>query len=289
MLKEFKGFIEKEGLIKEGDQILLAVSGGMDSIVMSHLFQMAGYPFAVAHCNFQLRGEASDRDEEFVKHLAFELKVPYHIIRFDTEAYAKKQKQSIQLAARELRYQWLEEIRETNQYRAIATAHHLNDSIETVLYNFTKGCGIRGLHGILPKTGKLIRPMLFASREEIEAFVNQNDIAYREDASNASVKYMRNKVRHEVIPVLQSINPAFEKTIEENIQRFRETEAVLEGAIKQFRKELITRKEELILIDFTKLPKAGKPTILFELLRDWGFNKDQVNQILEEHYINPVN
>ncbi len=283
MLAGFKHFIEKEKLCGSEEKLLLAVSGGLDSVVMSFLFKQAGFRFGIAHCNFQLRGRDSDEDEQFVKQLAEQLQAPFYSTRFETKNVAKQLKKSIQLAARELRYQWLEEIRKTHGFAAIATAHHLNDSIETILYNFTKGCGIRGLHGIPPKNGAIIRPMLFASRSVIENFAQQHQLTYREDTSNLSVKYMRNKIRHEVIPILRMINPSFEKTVEENIIRLKETEAIFLQAIERIREDLVNQKDELIFIDYKKIPSAGKPTILFELIHPYGFNNDQVRQILEDH------
>ena len=280
MLTRFKNFIAKEKLFEESDKILLAVSGGMDSVAMSFLFKSAGYNFGIAHCNFKLRGEASDGDELFIKNLAEHLNVKYHSIRFETEKTASKEKKSIQLVARELRYEWFEIILKQFGYQAIATAHHQNDSIETVLYNFTKGCGIRGLHGILSKKNNIIRPLLFTNRKEIEQFVEKENISYREDASNASDKYMRNKIRHKVIPVLASINPSFEKTAIETIERLKETEAIFNWAIKQFRRKAVAVRDNFVYIDFDLLPQNGKATVLYELLNPYGFNNDQCHQIL---------
>jgi len=280
MLSKFKNFITKEKLFEQNDKLLLAVSGGMDSVAMSFLFKSAGYNFGIAHCNFKLRGETSDADELFVKNLAKQLNVEYHSIRFETEMIASKEKKSIQVVARELRYEWFAKISEQFDYQAIATAHHQNDSIETVLYNLTKGCGIRGLHGILAKKKNIIRPLLFANRKEIEQFVEKENFSYREDASNASDKYMRNKIRLKVIPVLTAINPSFVKTAIETIERLKETEAIFNWAIEQFRKKAVEVRDTLIYIDFNLLPEDGKATVLYELLKPFGYNSDQCQQIL---------
>ncbi len=284
MLDKFRNFILKERLFDEKDKILLAVSGGLDSVAMTHLFKSAGFEFGIAHCNFKLRGTASDEDEIFVKQLAKNLNVKFHHTSFETEKIAEDLKISIQVAARDLRYSWFKKIQKQFNYKAIATAHHQNDSIETVLYNFTKGCGIRGLHGIHPKKGAIIRPLLFAGRNEIEQFVELENIAYREDASNASVKYMRNKIRHEVIPVLNSVNPSFEKTAIETIKRLNETEAIFNWAIEQFRNEVMEVRGNLIYINFDLLPEQGKATVLYELIKPFGFNEDQCRQILFDNH-----
>lgn len=284
MLDNFKNFIKKEKLFGKNQKILLAVSGGIDSVVMSFLFKSAGYEFGIAHCNFKLRGKESDLDEEFVKQLAEKLKVPFHSISFDTEKIAARQKKSIQVAARQLRYQWFETLLNEFGYHAVATAHHASDSIETVLYNFTKGCGIRGLHGIAPKTGKIVRPLLFAYRTEIEQFAAKQKIAFREDSSNLSEKYMRNKIRKKIIPVLTGINPAFEKTAVETIGNLRETEAVFDWAIERIRNEVVEEINDLIRIRYTDIPQEGISTILYELLKPFGFNPGQCRQILfDEH------
>ena len=224
MLEKFRKFIKKEDLISSDEKTLLAVSGGIDSVVMCHLFKRAGLDFGIAHCNFNLRGVASDDDARFVKVLSEELGVSYFETSFETTDYASQNKLSIQEAARNLRYEWFETIREKNGFDYIAAAHHADDSLETILFNFTKGCGIRGLHGILPKKEKIIRPLLFSNKKEILGFSLEKKLTFREDTSNASDKYARNAIRHHVLPVLEKINPALSKTTLENIQRLRDTE-----------------------------------------------------------------
>ncbi|HEX3387042.1 MAG TPA: tRNA lysidine(34) synthetase TilS, partial [Mucilaginibacter sp.] len=185
----FTKFIEQNQLFSRHDKVLAAVSGGMDSVLMTLLLKETGYHFGIAHCNFQLRGDEARADQQFVRELADQLGVPFYTTNFDTEDYATEQKISIQMAARELRYQWFQQISQQNGYACIALAHHQNDAIETILLNLTRGTGIAGMHGILPKNGILVRPLLFLTREEIADITSNNDIAYVEDSSNSSAKY----------------------------------------------------------------------------------------------------
>ncbi len=281
MVKNFKNYISKKNLFATNDKVLLAVSGGMDSVLLCHLFKASGFQFGMAHCNFQLRGEASDGDAAFVKSLAQQLDVPFFETTFDTQKYVDDNKLSIQVAARYLRYEWLEKIRLENDFQYLATAHHIDDSIETVLYNFTKGCGIRGLHGILPKKNTIIRPLLFTDKKEIKEYVEMHQIEYREDASNATDKYSRNNIRHHVIPILEKINSAFQKTGSENIERLRDTELLFDFAIDFLKKEICEAKDNQIFIHLNKLKNAPAPsTVLFEILNPYGFNNAQVQQIM---------
>jgi tRNA(Ile)-lysidine synthase len=202
-----KQFIESGKIFSGDDYILLAVSGGIDSTVMAHLFYQANFRFAIAHCDFCLRGTESDGDAIFTEQLATALKVPFFIEKFDTAAIASQKGISIQMAARDLRYKWFETIRQENGFDYVATAHHLDDQAETFLINLVRGTGIAGLHGIPVKNGHIIRPLMFAYRKDIEQYALRHQISYRMDDSNNETKYLRNKIRHEVIPLLRSINP----------------------------------------------------------------------------------
>ena len=281
MIQQFIDFVEEEKLLDTSSRILLAVSGGIDSVALGYLFGETDWEFAVAHCNFQLRGVGSDEDELFVIALAKEWGVPAYSTRFDTRAYAQEKEESIQLAARNLRYEWLEKIRQENSYTHIATAHHLSDSIETLIYNLTKGCGIRGLHGIPLQNGCIIRPLLFAQRREIEAFQKRKGFAYREDTSNQELKYRRNKIRHQVVPALKEINPSFEQTMGENINRFRQLEHLLDWAMRHIAQKAILSYGSPFRLDIKALESFGSvlPTVLFELLHPYGFNSSQVRQL----------
>ena len=281
-LQQFTDYIKKNALFTKQEKILLAVSGGKDSVLMVKLFKLANYNFSICHCNFNLRGDEAQRDETFVKLLANALAVPFYVTCFDTNAYAASHQISTQMAARDLRYQWFEQIRQAGNYNYIALAHHQNDSIETLLLNLTRGTGISGMHGILPKREKLVRPLLFLSRKEIEVLVNENDITFVEDSSNETTKYARNKIRLNVIPQLQDINPNLEKTFAQNIARFAETEEVLQQLIAQKRAELLRESNAEIYFSIDKI-KGLKPQklIFFELLKPYHFTNVVVNEILE--------
>ncbi len=281
MLNKFLQYIADKHLLQKNDRILLAISGGIDSVVLCHVLHQAGFEVGLAHCNFSLRGKSSDGDEIFVKELGKKYGMSVHTIRFNTQEYATEHKQSIQMAARELRYDWLEKIRSEQDYKFIATAHHQNDLAETMLYNLTKGTGIAGLHGILPKHGKIIRPILFATKSDITAYCKEYSLSYRPDASNASTKYARNKIRHLVIPTLQKLNPKIIQTFYENAQRFIEVEQIYQEGIEAYRKKLLEHKKHDTFISIAKLQKIPSiRTVLYELLKVYGFNAAQTEQII---------
>jgi len=281
MLQSFFSHIKKDHLFLPSEKILLTVSGGIDSIVMCELFQQAKLNFGIAHCNFNLREEESDEDEIFVEALAEKYHVSFHSISFDTKSFAKKNKLSIQVAARQLRYDWFEEVREQFNYTYIATAHHRDDSIETFFINLIRGTGITGLHGILPKQGHIIRPMLFTNKEEIVSFAKKNKLKHREDSSNLSEKYVRNKIRLSLIPLLKELNPNIENTITEDIERLREVEIIFKNEIENKKNKIVIQETNNISISIKELKKL-KPqsAYLFELLKPYGFNSANVREII---------
>jgi tRNA(Ile)-lysidine synthase len=279
--KRFTDFIEQNALFGHNSKVLAAVSGGMDSVVMAHLLKAAGFTFSIAHCNFQLRGTEAIADQQFSRSLASQLGVPFHPVNFDTRKYAADKKISIQMAARELRYQWFQQISQQSGYDVIALAHHQNDAIETILLNLTRGTGIAGMHGILPKNGSLVRPMLFLKREEIQDLVNVNGLAYVEDSSNISVKYARNKIRLEVIPKLKELNPALENTFEHNLKHFRGLEILLEQRLTELKKDLFIMYGDEILLPVEEVKKLNPQSLLlFGLLQEYGFNETTVEDII---------
>ncbi len=283
LLEKFRAFVSEKDLFSEEDRILIALSGGIDSVVLLHLLKWSGYEVAAAHCNFKLRGSESDEDERFCQAITGQLNIPFFGRSFNTKNEAEREGVSLQMAARELRYEWFEELCVEQGFDYLATAHHLNDSIETFFVNFTKGCGIRGLHGIPVKNERKVRPLLFATRQEIEFFATQNGITFREDASNAKRKYVRNKIRHEVIPHLKSINPEFEKSARETISRIGDAEQLFDFAIRHFKSVLYTAVDaNNSRLDLQALKKApAAKTLLYELLKDKGLHPDQAAQILD--------
>ena len=283
MVEDFLTYIEQQNLWDPSkDKILLAVSGGIDSIALVYLCHLTKINFSIAHCNFQLRGKASDQDALFVRQLAEQLDVSYYEQSFDTIAIIQQQKKSIQVIARELRYSWLEEIRNTHQYAAIAVGHHLNDSVETVLMNLTTGCGIKGLHGILPKQGHIVRPLLFTTKKAIHKFGKKMSIRYREDASNQSTKYTRNLIRHKVIPTLQKINPSLEQTMQHNLTRFREIEKLYQLAIAQLKEKAFDPNQSTINIKVV-IQSPAPQSLLYEILAPFGFHVKQIVAILAQY------
>jgi len=281
-LDKFLDFIKSEQLFEVEDRILLAVSGGKDSVFMARLFALSNFPFAIAHCNFQLRGAAADEDADFVESLANELVVPFFSVCFDTKKVANDRQISIQMAARDLRYEWLEETRRLNSYAYIAIAHHQTDTIETMLINLVRGTGIAGLHGILAKRDHIIRPLLAFTGKEVADYIHLNRISYRDDSSNKETKYSRNKIRLEVLPVLREINPALEATFSSTSKRFHSLEKFLDRQIDDLRKTLFLEKEEgvfYIPIDSLNVYLSDQ-YVLYELFKPFSFLESVLNDLI---------
>ncbi|HSZ85563.1 MAG TPA: tRNA lysidine(34) synthetase TilS [Puia sp.] len=294
--EKFTEFIAEQDLFQPKDKLLLAVSGGVDSVVLCELCYQSGFDFIIAHCNFQLRGEENERDENFVRGLAQKYDKEILVKKFDTKDYADEHKVSIQVAARELRYNWFKEIVDSWQltddrhptinYQPLAInyiliAHHLNDNIETLLMNFFKGTGITGLHGILSKQRKIIRPLLFAKKEELKKFAEENDLKWVEDSSNESDKYSRNYLRHNIIPALTEIYPNLTDNLANNIDRFKEIEILYHQSIGQHKKDLLEKKGNEIHIPVLKLKKTVPlSTIVYEIIKDYNFSPQQVDEVV---------
>lgn len=273
MLEKFRRFIQSNSLCHPGDRILLAVSGGVDSMVLLHLYIAAGYTPGIAHCNFHLRGAESDGDEKFVRSMAENFDLIFHQQDFDTEQFADKSRISIQMAARKLRYRWFEEIRKKHGYKFIATAHNQDDVIETFFINLSRGTGIRGLTGIPVRSEKVIRPLLFASRESIVDYTTKHDIRFREDSSNASHKYLRNRLRHQLIPMLEEENPSFRNAMMDTILKLAETEKLYKQELDQLKKKLMRTEGERTRISIRDLSAfSAKRSILFEILSEYNFS-----------------
>lgn len=282
MQDRFVDFIQSNNLFSESDKILLGVSGGIDSMVMLNLLRRSGFSIAVAHCNFSLRGEESDGDQQLVEHVCEEFGVKLHCIRFQTESFAIENKQSIQVAARNLRYAWFNKLCNEFGYTKIAIAHNRDDVAETVLLNLTRGTGIKGLTGIKPKNENVIRPLLFAGRDEITRYAIQNSVKFREDSSNASTKYARNRIRHNVLPELEKLNPSAKKSIAETAIHAQEALSLVENYLKKIRKKLIIEKEKGIQISIQKLRQEGnRKLFLIEELVPMGFSYDTIEDIID--------
>ena len=288
MQKEFERYLKLICRCSPEKRFLLTVSGGIDSVVLAELFHTAGIDFDFAHCNFHLRGEESDGDQAFVEKLALRMNVSCFVNHFDTQDYASKKGISIQMAARDLRYEWFEDIREKNGYDFIATGHNRNDMVETVLINFARGSGIRGLSGIRARHGFLIRPLLFASRAEIRKYADAHSLTWREDSSNAETKYIRNRIRHVLIPEFEAINPAFMQNATDTISRLSQTEQLLNLALAQIKKSVWIELPDKFLIDIEKLTEyPAVETLLFELLREFGCTPILVRSIMSSFEATP--
>ena len=290
MLQAFIAHIQQQHLFPTGQQVLLAVSGGIDSVVLTHLMHSAGYPFAIAHCNFHLRPSDCDRDEAFVRQLADTYAVPVHVAQFDTRTHAARHHQSIEQAARQLRYDYFQQLCQLHAYAAILTAHHRDDSTETFFLNLLRGTGLAGLHGILPIQGNIVRPLLPFSRNDIESYAAQHRLAHVEDTTNASLDYLRNQVRHRLLPLLRELQPAADHTLQQTIQHLQSTEQLYQALLAPLRQQLVTPQPDgtvrISLCDPLPSPlDENTPTPLrqqlyFELLKPYGFNAATVANIL---------
>ena len=283
----FEKFILEHQLCQKGQPVLLAVSAGIDSIVMTDLFISTGHSIAIAHVNFGLRGADSQADQMLVETLAESHKVACHVTQFKTKDIASQKKISTQMAARELRYQWFDKLCQELDYQYVATAHHFDDVIETVYFNLTKGTGIAGLHGIAPKNGRLIRPMLFTNKKAISDYARQRSLKWREDESNISTEYARNKIRHQVIPLLREINPNLEQTMQQTVEKLKAVEDIFQEKVKAAGEAYLKQKGPDLFIK-KELLKEASITVL-EILKPFGFNYQQVKQLqAKEHQTGKV-
>ncbi len=277
MLNKITAFIERHRLLRhDGGKYIVALSGGADSVALLLILKQLGYDIEAAHCNFRLRGEESDRDEQFVKALCLQNKVPLHLIHFDTKAYAELHQVSIEMAARELRYRYFEQLRQDIGAEDVCVAHHQDDAVETLLMNLVRGTGIHGLTGIRPRNGHIVRPLLGISRAEIVSFLDNLHQPYVTDSSNLVPDVVRNKIRLEVLPLLQTINPAASENIAKTAQRMAEAEKVFNASVASFLASVTST------IDTADLLKQPSPEyLLYELLTPLGFTPSQVEQTYE--------
>ena len=278
MLDKVKDFIKSEGLIDDSDKILIAVSGGRDSIVLLMLLHNLKISIEVAHCNYQLRGEESEADQNFVKGLCRKFKIPFHTKKFETVNAAKNEGISIQMKARDLRYSWFHQLVKERGLTKIATAHHLDDQLETILINLTRGTGLKGLRGMKVKRDNIIRPLLCVSRDEINDFIYANHIPFREDCSNASGKYFRNKIRHQIIPILKEINPSLFQAINNSTKRLKSVEDNWEEQYEIW-KSTLKKKDNGLIISLSQIQKSTI-TFLQQFFRSKGFSYPDIESII---------
>lgn len=272
MKNKVQQFISEKSLFIREEKLILGISGGADSVCLMHVFLELGYSFELAHCNFNLRGEESDADEYFVKDLAKEHQLKVHIKQFDTLVYAAENKISTQMAARDLRYAWFEKLRIKSNAKYLAIAHHANDDVETFFINLVRGSGLKGFLGIKEKNNAIVRPLLSVSRLEIEQYLKDRGLVFREDSSNASVKYLRNKIRHELIPLLAQMNPSIQQTVKDEMRILDGVAQIYASKVEEVRKDLTQEKNGIVQLEISAL-LALNPlhSYLYELLSAYGF------------------
>ncbi|HCT29317.1 MAG TPA: tRNA lysidine(34) synthetase TilS [Bacteroidales bacterium] len=282
MQSRFIDFALSNNLLHSDDKILLGVSGGIDSMVMLNLFYKAGFNFSVAHCNFSLRGNESDGDEHLVIDVCREKGIKLHRIKFETGRYAIDNKLSIQVAARDLRYRWFNSLCDEHGYNKIAIAHNRDDVAETVIFNLSRGTGLKGLSGIKVVNGRVIRPLLAFSRNEIVDYAKENQIHFRDDSSNSSVKYARNRIRHNVLPELEKLNPSVKKSIAETASHIHEAWNLVENYLLKLKEKVVTFENEKVLYSIQLLLNERYCKLfLLEELVPYGFSHDSIEQVVE--------
>lgn len=274
-------YINKENLLKRGEKVIVTCSGGADSIFLLHILNKLGFECVVAHCNFHLRGEESDRDENFVSEFCKNEGITLLVEHFDTKQFAAENKLSIEMAARELRYNWFEKIRAEYNAGAIAVAHHSDDSIETILLNLLRGTGLKGICGIRPKNGYIVRPLLCVNRKEIEEYLAENGIGYITDSTNLENEYTRNKIRNIVMPILREINPQIDSVMLSNAENFAAAETIYKGVIEKGKSSAVTITDDSYIVDLKVVNKFAEPfTLLYECLKDFSFHPATIKTML---------
>ena len=282
MLEQFAAYINRYNLIAKGDRLVLALSGGIDSMVLADLLLKSKVNFAAAHCNFHLRGEESDGDEKFVREYAERNGIQYFVKHFDTEQYATHQGISIEMAARDLRYAWFEELRQQLGYDKIAVAHHADDQAETFFINLLRGAGLRGLKGMQPQNGIIIRPLLWASREQIHQYAIDNQINWREDHTNAETVYLRNKIRNQLLPVFEELHPEARQGLYKSLEHLASENELYRELLKEKLSQIVKQEDEVQKVKVPELVEGPASfQLLFEWLRQYGFNTDQCHFIFE--------
>lgn len=268
--------------VEKEKPILVALSGGADSMVLLHILLKLGYSFHAAHCNFHLRGEESNEDERFVFDFCLENNVPLHVTHFDTFSEAEREGVSIEMVARDLRYKWFRHIMGEHNLQWLATGHHGDDMIETFFLNLTRGTGLRGLKGMNCCNGDVVRPLLHFRRSDIESYCEKNQIPYRTDSSNTDITFYRNNIRHNVLPVMNELNPSFFDTMMQNFHNLDEVWQIFEKEVNSVREQMVAEEGDMMLIPVKLIREhSQRKSILFELLRPYNFNSVVVSEIIE--------
>lgn len=280
MKQTVHAYIEQNKLLNPDGKVIVALSGGADSVALLHILLSLHYECMAAHCNFHLRGEESERDEQFVRSLCGEWRVPLHVRQFDTEAYARANRLSIEMAARDLRYAWFRELAAREQAKAVAVAHHADDQAETVLMNLVRGAGLRGMCGMPVRNGLVVRPLLCCTRQGIEDYLRTKQIPFVTDSTNTQTDYKRNKFRHIVLPMLEQINPGIRQTLAEERDHFAGYRQMVQAYMEQAAARLVHQTDGRLHIDTAGLLREPAPeTVLYELLLPYGFNATQARQL----------
>lgn len=280
MLLRTKQYIERKHLLSPFGKVIVALSGGADSTALLDVLHRLGYTCIAAHCNFHLRGEESMRDERHVRAFCKQQDIVLYVKDFDTTTYAISHKLSIEMAARELRYAWFEELRQSEAAEAIAVAHNADDQVETMLMHLVRGSGLKGLCGMAAKNGYVIRPLLEITRKEIETYLKQRGITYVNDSTNQETVFRRNKFRHEIIPLLASINPRVKETLLRSQHYFEDYQSIVTQKVSEIRQKAVRQMGDEIYVDTNMLMReAGGEALLYELMNEYGFNSDQCEQM----------
>ncbi len=281
VLKRIESFLKERCSFNEGQRILVALSGGADSMMLVHVLKGLGIDVIAAHCNFKLRGAESDKDELFVQEEMKMLGVELVLNSFNTTEYASNHGVSIEMAARELRYNWFNALLKERNLDWIATGHHKDDSIETFFLNLLRGTGIKGLSGINTVSGRVIRPLLCLTRQEVENYCSDNSINYRTDSSNLEMEYTRNKIRNQIVPLFKKINPSFNQTMQDNMCRIKQVEDYVANSINQIKEGMVVEQDDQLLISLRHIDNfIDKELVLFEILQPYGFNGAVVSEIV---------
>ncbi len=282
MLKEFRGFIRENALLPEKGKVVLAVSGGMDSVVMADLFHESKIPCILAHCNFQLRGKESDDDEKFVRALSAKYGLEVRVRKFEVNEEAAQSSQSVQMLARELRFNWFDELLQEPELEVVATGHHFDDQVETFFINLLRGTGVSGLRGILPRQGQVIHPLLFATRQQISEYVRQRGLVYREDRTNKTLKYQRNQIRHKLLPALENMAPDYRQSFKKTFRYLHSDEVMLKSLVSKTMSEITHYEGDILYIDKSQLQQIpDKELIVTYWLQQYGFHEDIALQLLQ--------